>query len=593
MDEFEVRETLNKESRIKPKWFIISYILITIFFLCMIPVVNITNIYITKDLYISIKITGSLLACIAAIACIVYYLGSNNRYYLIVALGFFISSSEDFTHGLLIFIKIFANKGITLYNFIYFISGTYVAGRSVLAILIITAILFEHIVQKSSVTIKIESVVYSLLTVTIGAVATIIAFGLQLPDIIFPNEIISRPMDFISAILFFIAFLLVAKRFYHYRDIFSGTLLACILINIFAQLFIAFSTELFDINFDIANSAAVLSYCIPILGIICETLKKGQIAEFEIAERIEAESKIKRMNEELEDAVNKRTADLQLSLSNLEKAQIQLIQSEKMSSLGILAAGVAHEINNPISYVKSNFEVIEDYRNTFESIFKKYDNLINVVNTNNMELIQDVFDSLKKSIREEDLNYILSDFEQIIQESKDGLLRIIDIVNSLRYFAHEGSSQLRDVNINKELQTTLKLAWNELKYKCKVTKKLGDIPILKGYPGELNQVFLNLIVNAAQAIREHGEIIIETKSDSEFVTINFTDTGIGISQENISKLFDPFFTTKEIGTGTGLGLSISLGIVKKHNGTINVESEPDIGTTFSIKLPIGGINDNS
>ena len=360
MDEFEVRETLNKESRIKPKWFIISYILITIFFLCMIPVVNITNIYITKDLYISIKITGSLLACIAAIACIVYYLGSNNRYYLIVALGFFISSSEDFTHGLLIFIKIFANKGITLYNFIYFISGTYVAGRSVLAILIITAILFEHIVQKSSVTIKIESVVYSLLTVTIGAVATIIAFGLQLPDIIFPNEIISRPMDFISAILFFIAFLLVAKRFYHYRDIFSGTLLACILINIFAQLFIAFSTELFDINFDIANSAAVLSYCIPILGIICETLKKGQIAEFEIAERIEAESKIKRMNEELEDAVNKRTADLQLSLSNLEKAQIQLIQSEKMSSLGILAAGVAHEINNPISYVKSNFEVIEE-----------------------------------------------------------------------------------------------------------------------------------------------------------------------------------------------------------------------------------------
>ncbi|MCP4178584.1 MAG: hypothetical protein GY756_12535 [bacterium] len=593
MDEFKVRETLNKESRIKPKWFIISYILISIFFLCMIPVVNFTNIYMTKDLYISIKVTGSLLACIAAIACIVYYLGSNNRYYLIIALGFFISASEDFTHGLLIFIKIFTQQGVTLYNFIYFISGTYVAGRSVLAILIITAILFEHTVQKSSTIIKIESIVYSLLTLTVGAAATIIAFGLQLPDIIFPNEIISRPMDFISAILFFIAFLLVAKRFYHYRDIFSGTLLACILINIFAQLFIAFSNELFDINFDIANSAAVLSYCLPILGIICESLKKGQIAEFEIAERIEAENKIKKMNEELEDAVCKRTADLQLSLSNLKKAQDQLIHAEKMSSLGLLAAGVAHEINNPISYVKSNIEIIEDYSNIFDNIFKKYENLINVVNTGNIELIQDVFDSLKKSIREEDLDFLFKDFEQIIKESKDGLLRIIDIVNSLRYFAHEGSTHLKEININKELETTLKLAWNELKYKCKIIKKLGNIPVLKGYPGELNQVFLNLLVNAAQSIREQGIIIIETKSDSKFVTINFTDTGIGISQENISKLFDPFFTTKDIGTGTGLGLSISLGIVKKHSGTINVESEQDKGTTFSIKLPIGDINNDT
>ena len=193
---------------------------------------------------------------------------------------------------------------------------------------------------------------------------------------------------------------------------------------------------------------------------------------------------------------------------------------------------------------------------------------------------------------DEDLEYILGDIDSLISETHHGTIRIRDIVNNLKSFAHTDTSLEQEANINEELETTLKIAHNELRYKCKVHKKYGKIPLINCCPSELNQVFLNLLINAAQAIKETGDITVETSVKKNNVIIKITDSGMGIPKENIDKIFDPFFTTKDVGKGTGLGLSVSHGIIEKHKGTISVTSKPGKGTSFTISLPIEGVSHN-
>ncbi len=273
-----------------------------------------------------------------------------------------------------------------------------------------------------------------------------------------------------------------------------------------------------------------------------------------------------------------------------KKAGLQLLQSEKMASVGQLAAGVAHEINNPTGFVSSNLKTLADYQADLVRALRDYRRLAAAVEPVVPELplpeeVRALLRSIRETEAEVDIDFILEDIPQLIEESREGAERIKKIVMDLKDFAHPGVDKVCEVDINHGLESTLNVVWNELKYKATVLKELGDLPKIQGFPQQLNQVFMNLLVNAAQAIREKGEIRIRTAAASDGVVVAIGDTGSGIPAENLPKIFDPFFTTKEIGKGTGLGLHVVHNIIQKHHGTIQVASEVGQGTEFRIALP--------
>jgi signal transduction histidine kinase len=263
----------------------------------------------------------------------------------------------------------------------------------------------------------------------------------------------------------------------------------------------------------------------------------------------------------------------------LNEAQGQLLQSEKLASIGQLAAGIAHEINNPVGYVTSNIGTLTVYFDRIISLIKAYELL-------ETKLPEDAQGAVKEAKSKVELNYLYEDIPSLLKESSDGLSRVSKIVQDLKNFAHTDSDEWEIADIQKGLESTLNVAWNELKYKVDLVKDYNDIPQIECKLSQLNQVFLNMLVNAAQAINDHGTITLRTRQTGDQVMVEFSDTGQGIAKENLTRIFDPFFTTKPIGKGTGLGLSLSFGIVQKHHGKIEVESQVGKGTTFRIYLPI-------
>ena len=301
-----------------------------------------------------------------------------------------------------------------------------------------------------------------------------------------------------------------------------------------------------------------------------------------------AKGQLKKYSLNLEKMVEERTKELNETLSNLQKTQAQLLQSEKMASIGQLAAGVAHEINNPTGFVSSNLGSLSDYQNDMFALIREYRKLTADLKkpTASQETISGNLDRIEGLEKEVDIDFILDDIPNLIKESQEGAERIKKIVIDLKDFAHPGEQKLQYADINRNLDSTLNVVWNELKYKATVTKDYGDLPEVQCYPHQLNQVFMNLLVNAAQAIEKKGEISIMTRALDGQVEINISDTGSGIPKENLSRIFDPFFTTKEVGKGTGLGLNVAYNIIQKHKGTIDLESEVGKGTTFSIRIPV-------
>jgi len=273
-----------------------------------------------------------------------------------------------------------------------------------------------------------------------------------------------------------------------------------------------------------------------------------------------------------------------------KKANAQLLQSEKMVSIGQLAAGVAHEINNPTGFVSSNLKTLTDYQNDINNLIKHYRKLFADLKKTNREHLSSSIEKQLEQITsledEADIDFILEDIMDLISDCKEGSARIKKIVIDLKDFAHPGEDEIQSADINDGIETTLNVVWNELKYKATVNKELGNLPMVKCYPQQLNQVFMNLFVNAAQAIEKQGDISIATKADNGFVEIKIGDTGSGIDKENLSRIFDPFFTTKDVGKGTGLGLNVAYNIIKKHNGTIDVKSQVGKGTVFKIRIPV-------
>jgi len=281
-----------------------------------------------------------------------------------------------------------------------------------------------------------------------------------------------------------------------------------------------------------------------------------------------------------------RDAELQRSLEHqvqlnrkLEEAHNQLLQSEKMASIGQLAAGVAHELNNPIGFVASNLGSLEGYLKDLFDIIDDGDDADCEATTGSLERVG----RLKA---EKDYAFIKTDIGQLMAESRDGLSRVRKIVQDLKGFSRVGEAEWQWANLHTGLDSTLNIVWNELKYKCKVNKEYGDLPEVFCLASQLNQVFMNLFVNAAQAIETRGEITIRTGRQGEEVWVEVADSGKGIPQDNLNRIFEPFFTTKPVGQGTGLGLSLSYSIVVKHHGRIEVASEVGRGSTFRVILPI-------
>ena len=272
-------------------------------------------------------------------------------------------------------------------------------------------------------------------------------------------------------------------------------------------------------------------------------------------------------------------------IDKLEAAHNQLLQSEKMASIGQLAAGVAHEINNPIGYVHSNIGSLEGYLADLFRILDAY-----VAAEAEMPADSPACAEPRRLSSELDLAFLRQDIPQLMNESKEGISRVRKIVQDLKDFSHVDSSQeWKWADLHQGLDSTLNMVNNEIKYKAEVVKEYGELPQVECLPSELNQVFLNLLVNAAHAIAEGGErgtITLRSGSDGERVWIEVADSGSGIAAENLKRIFDPFFTTKPVGRGTGLGLSLSYGIVKKHGGAIEVASELGRGSTFRVVLPL-------
>ncbi|MBS0347592.1 MAG: DUF3365 domain-containing protein [Proteobacteria bacterium] len=268
--------------------------------------------------------------------------------------------------------------------------------------------------------------------------------------------------------------------------------------------------------------------------------------------------------------LRRRWLELDDKVRELQATQGQLLQSEKMAAIGQLAAGVAHEINNPVSFVSSNMGTLKRYSESIVELLER---------CRRGEAIQADYDAI-------DFDYLKTDIVDLIRESGDGLARVKKIVADLKDFSHVDRAEWQDADLNAGIDSTLNVVAHELKYRAEVLRDFGTLPPVPCIAAQINQVVMNLVVNAAQAIDKHGTITIRTHSDEDHARIEISDTGKGMPPDVLKRIFEPFYTTKPVGKGTGLGLSLSYDIIKKHGGNIEVSSEVGVGSTFVVSLPL-------
>lgn len=279
------------------------------------------------------------------------------------------------------------------------------------------------------------------------------------------------------------------------------------------------------------------------------------------------------------DNLTEKNRQLAVAYEDLKATQSQLLQQEKMASVGQLAAGVAHEINNPMGFIISNISTFGKYSGVLEEYIRQTDALVTEANTEALDRLK----ALKETL---DISFILEDLATMVRESLDGAERVRTIVQSLKRFSNVDEAEVQHVNVNDILESTLSIAWNDLSAKAEIVRSFGDLPLIECRPQDLGQVFLNVLKNAAQAIPEHGIIHLKTGFANDTVTIAISDNGCGIPPDVIDRIFDPFFTTRPVGHGVGLGLSVCYDIIKKSGGTIEAASVVGKRTIFTIRLPV-------
>lgn len=295
-------------------------------------------------------------------------------------------------------------------------------------------------------------------------------------------------------------------------------------------------------------------------------------------ERAEQEQRLKEYNETLEARVAARTDKLKHALDSLKTTQVQMVQQEKMASIGQLAAGVAHEINNPIGFIKSNLCSMHGYTTSLLQ-------LIDQINQHPDPHLQAIIAPL---LKQADFEYLRQDLPDLVNESLDGVERVAKIIQSLKSFSRIDDNETREpADIEKAMENSIAIVWNELKYKTQLERNYGSLPLVVCAVNRISQVFVNLLVNAAQSIPDKGIITISTRQEGNEVQISIRDNGCGIPADKLKRIFDPFFTTKPVGKGTGLGLSVSAGIIQDHKGRIEIQSVDGEGTTFTVHLPVG------
>ena len=303
------------------------------------------------------------------------------------------------------------------------------------------------------------------------------------------------------------------------------------------------------------------------------------VRKYELIARLTTQLELRYRQLHLEQMVKERTRELTEANQGLKAAQEQLMQSDKMAAIGQLAAGVAHEINNPVGFVSSNLSTLTQYLDDVFRVVSAYESI-------DASLAAEQQASLQAIKKEIDLGYLKSDISELLRESRDGLARIIRIVQDMKNFSHIGENKWELVNIHDGIETTLNIVHNEIKYKAKIVRDFDETGLVQCMPSQINQVLMNLMVNASHAMEADGTLTIKTRQEANKLKISISDTGCGMPPEVVKKIFNPFFTTKPVGKGTGLGLSLSYTIIAKHHGSIDVESQPGKGTTFVVTLPM-------
>ena len=284
----------------------------------------------------------------------------------------------------------------------------------------------------------------------------------------------------------------------------------------------------------------------------------------------------------LEASLKHRVDELVQANQRLSDMQLQLLQSEKMASIGQLASGVAHEINNPIGFVKSNLGSLAAYVEALLEIVRAYEQVEHL----HGEAVEPALQAIEQRKKDIDYAYVVEDVRKLIDESVEGVQRVSQIVLDLKNFSRTGDVAAQPADLQAGIESTINVVWNQLKYKVDVVREYASLPLVSCVASQINQVVMNLLTNAEQAIAGRGTITVRTGVQDDTVWFEVQDTGCGMAPEQQVRIFEPFYTSKPVGQGTGLGLSISFGIVQRHGGSITVQSAPGAGSTFRVTLPV-------